>query len=73
MDTISGFSTNVLHENLYKKKDPGNHDNFVQLPGPVGQSDLNNANSQNLFARSLKIIPQNHHFFRVHNLSNPGT
>jgi hypothetical protein len=58
---------------LYKKKDPENRDSFVQLPGTVGQSDVNNANSQNPLALFLKPSPKTTIFLRVHNLSNPGT
>ncbi len=41
---------------MYKKKDPGNRDNFVLLPGPVSQSDLNNANSQNPLVRRVNAL-----------------
>ncbi|MFA5416322.1 MAG: hypothetical protein WC295_12575 [Methanoregula sp.] len=41
---------------MYKKKDPGNRDNFVLLPGPVSQSDLNIANSQNPLVRRVNAL-----------------
>ncbi|MDD5024955.1 MAG: hypothetical protein PHN79_07620 [Methanoregula sp.] len=41
---------------MYKKKDPGNRDNFVLLPGPVSQSDLTIANSQNPLVRCVNAL-----------------
>jgi len=41
---------------MYKKKDPGNRESFVLLPGPVSQSDLNIANSQNPLVRCVNAL-----------------